>query len=108
MALEILPPLGLSPPTRGNPSNWDEAAHSGRSIPAHAGEPIGWRETYCIYEVYPRPRGGTRRDRGQESVAAGLSPPTRGNRVGSATINLLGRSIPAHAGEPYRPLPHAR
>ena len=93
-------PLGLSPPTRGNPASLVPARPRPRSIPAHAGEPTTASDNGGAARVYPRPRGGTG-SAGQSGVAAwGLSPPTRGNlaRVGSG--GHLPGSIPAHAGEP--------
>ena len=54
-------------------------------------------------EVYPRPRGGTVSLVTATISARGLSPPTRGNRITSARITGLTRSIPAHAGEPVNP-----
>ena len=53
------PDLGLSPPTRGNPSSAKPPLTGVRSIPAHAGEPTPLRKVATAWEVYPRPRGGT-------------------------------------------------
>ena len=92
---------GLSPPTRGNRS---ADAHAGRargSIPAHAGEPSGMRLIQRAGKVYPRPRGGTPAHSLREHYTLGLSPPTRGNRIGSCRLASRIGSIPAHAGEPY-------
>ena len=50
---------GLSPPTRGNPEGRPDGAGRGRSIPAHAGEPLDVVAIRSESEVYPRPRGGT-------------------------------------------------
>ena len=50
-----------------------------RSIPAHAGEPFVTRLPRGRAEVYPRPRGGTKRSHGSCVIEDGLSPPTRGN-----------------------------
>ena len=52
--------------------------------------------------VYPRPRGGTKREGRARVSAEGLSPPTRGNPQQDAGAARRLRSIPAHAGEPYR------
>ena len=70
---------GLSPPTRGNPPELQPPRPSGRSIPAHAGEPPlrHWVEPFG--GVYPRPRGGTEYANKSTTGSAGLSPPTRGN-----------------------------
>ena len=52
---------GLSPPTRGNPIKRAIEAETGRSIPAHAGEPTCIPRKRRRIAVYPRPRGGTAR-----------------------------------------------
>ena len=94
---------GLSPPTRGNLSQYHGTAVEKRSIPAHAGEPPSRRMSVFASMVYPRPRGGTRRRRPSRPPPRGLSPPTRGNRGGPGRQSPYVRSIPAHAGEPRRP-----
>ena len=93
---------GLSPPTRGNPPRIPRRPLSNRSIPAHAGEPISTRKRNSDISVYPRPRGGTRRNRGCGLSLGGLSPPTRGNLGRRFADNVMRGSIPAHAGEPTR------
>ena len=91
---------GLSPPTRGNPVRRERRQRRLRSIPAHAGEPVADAPRPLAIEVYPRPRGGTRRLAIGYTRTAGLSPPTRGNRGLTRRPFRLSRSIPAHAGEP--------
>ena len=91
---------GLSPPTRGNPGVSHPALHLRGSIPAHAGEPSKACSGTGDREVYPRPRGGTGWQDILASDSEGLSPPTRGNPPGSIVCSGMGRSIPAHAGEP--------
>ena len=54
----------------------------GRSIPAHAGEPVRIVYPLPLVKVYPRPRGGTRRLLIHAADWRGLSPPTRGNHPG--------------------------
>ena len=71
------------------------------SIPAHAGEPCEFVRHPLTPWVYPRPRGGTFGGQGSEGVNIGLSPPTRGNRLGEPSAVRRARSIPAHAGEPH-------
>ena len=71
--------VGLSPPTRGNPDIEVLERLVKRSIPAHAGEPRRLTVNSIWGEVYPRPRGGTRRKEKEAAHAHGLSPPTRGN-----------------------------
>ena len=91
---------GLSPPTRGNLTRLEPRQISRGSIPAHAGEPVNGGG--CAYRstVYPRPRGGTSITLSVLGRPRGLSPPTRGNRAAFIAIIAIGRSIPAHAGEP--------
>ena len=70
---------GLSPLTRGNPSQppWPRALRG--PIPAHAGQPQAWRSAPHWSRAYPRSRGATLRVvRGRVAVQ-GLSPLTRGN-----------------------------
>ena len=95
--------IGLSPPTRGNPSVSLTREHGDRSIPAHAGEPYAWRAWRSGTAgnlVYPRPRGGTAIKDGGNLAEQGLSPPTRGNPILSLRTPNHAGSIPAHAGEP--------
>ena len=94
-------PWGLSPPTRGNLLVELGQVVQQRSIPAHAGEPYSVRMVGSRSAVYPRPRGGTRLERRSATARLGLSPPTRGNHPRRANQRGGGRSIPAHAGEPY-------
>ena len=91
---------GLSPPTRGNLTAPARAEERGRSIPAHAGEPLRRRSGRRAGWVYPRPRGGT--GVGYVALASvwGLSPPTRGNPALRRPARPQVGSIPAHAGEP--------
>ena len=70
---------GLSPPTRGNLAIDGEPDMDEGSIPAHAGEPPPAAALCVRAEVYPRPRGGTRRFSFARKPNRGLSPPTRGN-----------------------------
>ena len=76
------------------------AAPSGRSIPAHAGEPNPLMLRTEPQRVYPRPRGGTDSEMILMTPASGLSPPTRGNQTADGVTRRVWRSIPAHAGEP--------
>ena len=99
---------GLSPPTRGNPSNCSSVPCPSRSIPAHAGEPATGAAARRRREVYPRPRGGTLHYPLYSHSQLGLSPPTRGNQLATARKRTALRSIPAHAGEPRSGRPPAR
>ena len=99
--------IGLSPPTRGNQVGWSRAGRIDRSIPAHAGEPIGIGRKTRLGRVYPRPRGGTPERHLTLPRPPGLSPPTRGNPCERIDRHARKRSIPAHAGEPHRSTPSA-
>ena len=96
----LLRDVGLSPPTRGNRPSGLRLDSPLRSIPAHAGEPDTPGLPIASIRVYPRPRGGTKPKYAPAAGTKGLSPPTRGNPAGPKLDLQLGRSIPAHAGEP--------
>ena len=100
----VLPADGLSPPTRGN--RGIPGGHEDRhgSIPAHAGEPWMVSSESGAPRVYPRPRGGTLAERDSRLSVRGLSPPTRGNHHKARRQDTALGSIPAHAGEPKRPV----
>ena len=72
---------GLSPRVRGNRVNAGEWRNAGGSIPACAGEPGGAQGAAQEQKVYPRVCGGTWETADDPSVADGLSPRVRGNRV---------------------------
>ena len=94
---------GLSPRVRGNlPRN---AYHRSRvgSIPARAGEPSSERLPPVTCRVYPRACGGTHACSAERNDTAGLSPRVRGNHQGRKEQGSSMRSIPARAGEPWRP-----
>ena len=91
---------GLSPRVRGNPRRRRRPAGRQRSIPACAGEPPSGGRGARVSRVYPRVCGGTLRADRTRTVAAGLSPRVRGNRLFQRRLQHCGRSIPACAGEP--------
>ena len=91
---------GLSPPTRGSLTGPKWRPTGSRSIPAHAGKPLGEEKRPDEVAVYPRPRGEALNDPPTALEHLGLSPPTRGSRSGVETGLRLLRSIPAHAGKP--------
>ena len=91
---------GLSPRTRGNPSQSRHAKSYRGSIPANAGEPESNRVFCAVRRVYPRERGGTKLQFAGLSFLDGLSPRTRGNRRDAKAALAAARSIPANAGEP--------
>jgi hypothetical protein len=89
-----------SPHTRGNHgASARPSPHKG-SIPAHTGEPARRDSNARLVEVYPRTHGGTSRETTPRLPRGGLSPHTRGNRVGGGLRVLSHGSIPAHTGEP--------
>ena len=91
---------GLSPRMRGNPSaSWGPTAR-GRSIPAHAEEPVLGLPEARESKVYPRACGGTTGLFGDIDWLGGLSPRMRGNQDGAMLDKALEGSIPAHAEEP--------
>ena len=91
---------GLSPPTRGSRCLARFLSRRGGSIPAHAGEAERAYGPATSRAVYPRPRGGAVASRASSVGEEGLSPPTRGSQSELTVPPRLGRSIPAHAGEP--------
>ena len=92
--------VGLSPHARGNPSAPRSLPGPTRSIPARAGQP----RTPCLPRigqgVYPRTRGATPVKAVSQSIAAGLSPHARGNRLEMRSPRHRQGSIPARAGQP--------
>ena len=80
---DIMLSNGLSPHTRGNLSRVFREVGALGSIPAHAGEPVSKTKDLRQSRVYPRTRGGTIGWGYRLTVRWGLSPHTRGNRLGS-------------------------
>ena len=91
---------GLSPRGRGNHAYSGQPLPSIRSIPAWAGEPCAFVSPRAIRGVYPRVGGGTVPISRASIAPGGLSPRGRGNPSPSLSGSVLGRSIPAWAGEP--------
>ena len=100
----IEPPLGawtgLSPHVRGNRSVSAGDCPGRGSIPARAGEPGACARTRSPRRVYPRTCGGTIKVSSNPGDVVGLSPHVRGNLAQEIPDLVLGRSIPARAGEP--------
>ena len=91
---------GLSPRVRGNPRIiCPSKAHKG-SIPACAGEPVGWSFDGTPSSVYPRVCGGTSLPHDTVIDDGGLSPRVRGNQDSRSGGAPQFGSIPACAGEP--------
>ena len=97
--------IGLSPRVRGNPNHANADISDVRSIPARAGEPLGWGVGGIHSGVYPRACGGTPATLNTTSSISGLSPRVRGNHFRNLTAGQPPRSIPARAGEPAASLP---
>ena len=78
--MQVLADVGLSPLARGNPKpvpvQWDTVG----PIPARAGEPRPGEFGFTHSGAYPRSRGGTTEQRGEELLMWGLSPLARGNQ----------------------------
>ena len=94
---------GLSPHMRGNLPCQRPRWQPRGSIPAHAGEPHQSTVSVALTQVYPRTCGGTVQRKVQGETQSGLSPHMRGNHDPEADGVPRGRSIPAHAGEPWWP-----
>ncbi len=93
---------GLSPPTRGIQTEQKMRQDNGRSIPAYAGDPAKARRYRLAVRVYPRLRGGSGSPKPDYLRVTGLSPPTRGIRLGINPRVTMWGSIPAYAGDPVR------
>ena len=91
---------GLSPLTRGNLERAHGSHDRAGPIPAHAGQPGGLLRESPAPRAYPRSRGATALIAHLNSLQEGLSPLTRGNRVGDFDRVLRCGPIPAHAGQP--------
>ena len=91
---------GLSPRVRGNRHIPAQVGAGHGSIPARAGEPDALHAADFANEVYPRACGGTAGPVRRLSFPPGLSPRVRGNHIGSFSVAVRDRSIPARAGEP--------
>ena len=91
---------GLSPRVRGNRLPCPGRPHTGRSIPACAGEPQWQAHCRRWMGVYPRVCGGTLPALLPPCSARGLSPRVRGNRSHPPFHSGHSGSIPACAGEP--------
>ena len=75
-----------------------------RSIPAYAGEANQATDLTPVEEVDPRVRGGGLSNAGRDMVRRGRSPRTRGRRVTALHQLAAQGSIPAYAGEAFRPV----
>ena len=96
-------PVGLSPRVRGNPHRLEVWGSVGGSIPACAGEPVSSKIIVSVAPVYPRVCGGTSTRPVWPTWRYGLSPRVRGNLRQVVGYGGVAGSIPACAGEPFRP-----
>ena len=97
------PSLGLSPRLRGNRQETVRLVNTEGSIPAPAGEPVGYAGRRGGHGVYPRACGGTELGGPEIRGPEGLSPRLRGNPKVKLQDLMAERSIPAPAGEPEWP-----
>ena len=91
---------GLSPRVRGSPNPFRAFRHSGRSIPACAGQPSCPPPPLKPSRVYPRVCGAASSRVIQTGVPKGLSPRVRGSHKPYRLLSEHRRSIPACAGQP--------
>ena len=94
-------PRGLSPRVRGNRDWCGRRWPRSGSIPACAGEPVGYTSISVAATVYPRVCGGTQRELAVGVGVVGLSPRVRGNQLYRWPPSAVSGSIPACAGEPH-------
>ncbi len=74
------------------------------SIPAHAGQPTSRARATSPRRVDPRACGAARNIRSRAPLATGRSPRMRGSPDRRARSLARRGSIPAHAGQPARPI----
>ena len=89
---------GSSPRVRGTLQNIVANLGAGRFIPARAGNIVAGLSPWTRYAVHPRACGEHRRPARSRTSAAGSSPRVRGTFQAGAAGGLLGRFIPARAG----------
>ncbi len=92
---------GPSPRRRGNHRAVDDGVTNLGPIPAQAGEPERDDGVVEWGGAHPRAGGGTMPPGRHQPPRNGPSPRRRGNRRGGVLRALLGRPIPAQAGEPW-------
>ena len=91
---------GLSPLARGNLLQAVLERAGAGPIPARAGQPVDTLACGHTPWAYPRSRGATTTLTPAPSMAWGLSPLARGNRIARPDGCLRGGPIPARAGQP--------
>ena len=93
---------GSSPLTRGKRLRPSRRGCGQRLIPAHAGKTCSQRCGCGRRRAHPRSRGENLAGRRGAGAGYGSSPLTRGKRDRDRGRRVLGRLIPAHAGETGR------
>ena len=93
-----IPNTGSSPHGRGTPVHGDVAAPIVRFIPARAGNTCSARSFCTTRAVHPRTGGEHMRLCASLGFAHGSSPHGRGTRRQSGIVFIIGRFIPARAG----------
>ena len=91
--------VGSSPLTRGKRRRGLRGRRVGRLIPAHAGKTRDGLRYSSGHPAHPRSRGENTPRPFTASHRAGSSPLTRGKRGDAASVAMLQRLIPAHAGK---------
>ena len=89
---------GSSPHTRGTQNYLDSQEMVDRFIPAYAGNARYKRQTAPHGTVHPRIRGERTPATLPIEASFGTSPHTRGTHVRAVLLAVLGRFIPAYAG----------
>ncbi len=89
---------GPSPRMRGTPRRSSATAHSGRSIPAHAGNTTRFLLAVWGFPVHPRACGEHNKKECLWTSMSGPSPRMRGTPPTTKLVEGQLRSIPAHAG----------
>ena len=90
---------GLSPLTRGKREVAEQLQGQIGTIPAHAGKTISNPAISASNRDYPRSRGENWACACTRPASVGLSPLTRGKRVGVGVGSSTVGTIPAHAGK---------
>ena len=93
---------GSSPLTRGTHSQVSCCFHQPRFIPAYAGNSLASVRHSKGASVHPRLRGELVSTLKNSNVSTGSSPLTRGTQEQNTQPRLMGRFIPAYAGNSVR------
>ena len=99
---QVLCMIGSSPLTRGTLGAVMQSAQLGRFIPAYAGNSGLRYSDRSSQAVHPRLRGELSIAIGQCPSSVGSSPLTRGTHGNVSFSEMVGRFIPAYAGNSYQ------